>query len=105
MGFRRKKSKGDMEKNRVSAADELRRASSPAEGIRVTDRRRFNVNGEPNGEASSGGASGEAQRLKPTYVEELETRTLEAERKVAEIQSRFEQLRAALQRETDETRQ
>jgi len=94
-----------MEENRVSDTEELRRASSPDEGIRVTDRRRFKMDGETNGAAPSGGGSGQAQRLKPTYVEELETRTLEAERKVAEIQSRFEQLRAALQRETDETRQ
>jgi molecular chaperone GrpE len=43
--------------------------------------------------------------LKPTYVEQLEARTREAEQKVADVQSRFEQLRAQLQRETDETRQ
>jgi molecular chaperone GrpE len=43
--------------------------------------------------------------LKPSYVEELEVRTRAAEQKMAEVQSRFDQLRQQLQRETDETRQ
>src|SRR5205814_7152011 len=47
----------------------------------------------------------DAPSLKPSYVEELEARTRLAESRVNEVQSRFEQLRAALQRETDETRQ
>jgi molecular chaperone GrpE len=46
----------------------------------------------------------EAPRSRPTYVEQLEARTLDAEQKVADVQSRFEQLRGQLQRETDETR-
>ncbi len=50
-------------------------------------------------------AGEEAPSLKPTYVEELEARTRAAEQKVADVQSRFEQLRSQLQRETDETRQ
>jgi molecular chaperone GrpE len=50
------------------------------------------------------GEAGEPS-LKPAYVEELEARTRAAEQKVADVQSRFEQLRADLQRETDETRQ
>ena len=75
--------------------------SAPAdEEIRVTDRRRrFGLE-----EASGEEASSDAPRSKPTFVEQLEARTLEAERKVAEVQSRFEQLRDQLQRETDETR-
>jgi molecular chaperone GrpE len=70
----------------------------------VTDRRRINADreGEATGE---GGAAHEAPSLKPKYVEELEARTREAEQKVLDVQSRFEQLRATLQRETDETRQ
>jgi molecular chaperone GrpE len=43
--------------------------------------------------------------LKPTYVEELEARTRAAEQKALDVQARFEQVRAQLQRETDETRQ
>lgn len=76
---------------------------SSAEEIRVTDRRRINLDGE----AQTGEAAGadEAPSLKPRYVEELEARTRAAEQKVADVQSRFDQLRAALQRETDETRQ
>jgi molecular chaperone GrpE len=82
--------------------------SVPSSGdeIRVTDRRRFSLDNESSGEGSSeGSATTEAPSLKPSYVEELEERTVEAERKVADVQSRFEQLRAELQRETDETRQ
>lgn len=81
-------------------------ASAPSsnEEIRVTDRRRFNLDDEADETAREGGGV-EAPSLKPTYVEQLEARTLEAEQKVADVQSRFEQLRAALQRETDETRQ
>jgi molecular chaperone GrpE len=72
--------------------------------IRVTDRRRFNLERESSDEGASDAASVEAPRSKPTYVEQLEARTLDAEQKVADVQSRFEQLRASLQRETDETR-
>jgi molecular chaperone GrpE len=77
--------------------------NSTAEEIRVTDRRRINLDGE----AQIGGESmdAEAPSLKPKYVEELEARAREAEQKVLDVQSRFEQLRAGLQRETDETRQ
>lgn len=70
--------------------------------IRVTDRRRIYL--DQQGNTASGGVS-DAPNLKPTYVEELETRTRAAEAKVQEVQSRFEQLRSQLQRETDETRQ
>lgn len=74
---------------------------SSAEEIRVTDRRRINLDGE-TGQVSG---ADEAPSLKPKYVEELEARTRAAEQKVADVQGRFEQLRAQLQRETDETRQ
>lgn len=77
-------------------------ANSSAEEIRVTDRRRINMDGETSAEAAG---ADEAPNLKPRYVEELEARTRAAEQKVADVQGRFEQLRAALQRETDETRQ
>jgi molecular chaperone GrpE len=70
--------------------------------IRVTDRRRINL--WDNGKAKMN-ESTEAPSLKPSYVEELETRTKTAERLVSEVQARFEQLRGDLQRETDQTRQ
>ena len=69
--------------------------------LRVTDRRRIyldNERGRANEEV-------EQPNLKPSYVEELESRTKAAERQVQEVQARFEQLRQQLQRETDETRQ
>ena len=91
-----------MEENKVSEEARMEE-SAPAskEEIRVTDRRRINLDREPGDEATGE----EAPSLKPTYVEQLEARTREAEQKIADVQSRFEQLRAQLQRETDETRQ
>jgi len=100
VSFRREKKKRRMEENEVS--DEARAeatAPTPNEEIRVTDRRRINLDAEE-------GAAGEeaAPSLKPSYVEQLEERTRAAEQQVSDVQSRFEQLRAQLQRETDETR-
>ncbi len=93
---------------RESKVSEEARAGEPASSsndeIRVTDRRRIYLDRDPDNEATSDDASDEAPRSKPTYVEQLEARTLEAEQKVADVQSRFEQLRGQLQRETDETR-
>jgi molecular chaperone GrpE len=102
VSFRREKKKRRMKENKVS--EEARMEASapvPNEEIRVTDRRRIYLDREGGDEA----AGEEAPSLKPTYVEQLEARTREAEQKVADVQSRFEQLRAQLQRETDETRQ
>lgn len=70
--------------------------------IRVTDRRRVYLD-EDGRERTN--AQEQAPNLKPTYVEELEARTKAAEQHVREVQSRFEQLRSQLQKETDETRQ
>lgn len=70
--------------------------------LRVTDRRRIYLDDDG---AERVNADQEQPSLKPSYVEELETRTKAAERQVQEVQSRFEQLRQQLQRETDETRQ
>lgn len=70
--------------------------------LRVTDRRRVYLDDDG---AERVNAETEQPNLKPKYVEELETRTKAAERQVQEVQSRFDQLRLQLQRETDETRQ
>jgi len=70
--------------------------------LRVTDRRRIYLDDEG---AERVNAEQEQPSLKPSYVEELETRTKAAERQVQEVQARFDQLRQQLQRETDETRQ
>ena len=77
-----------------------RSARDDDDQIRVTDRRRIQVddNEDPN-------VTVEPPSLKPSYVEELEARTKAAEQKVQEVNARFEQLRRQLQQETDETRQ
>ncbi len=75
--------------------------SGPNE-VRVTDRRRIVLDEEG---AEHVNAESEQPNLKPTYVEELESRTKAAEKQVQEVQARFDQLRQQLQRETDETRQ
>ena len=69
--------------------------------VRVTDRRRISLDPEGSDQVN---AEVETPNLKPSYVEELETRTKAAERQVQEVQARFDQLRQQLQRETDETR-
>lgn len=70
--------------------------------IRVTDRRRSYF--DDNGDVAPDGSS-ETPSLKPTYVEELEARTKAAEQSARDVQTRFEQLKNRLQKETDETRQ
>lgn len=70
--------------------------------LRVTDRRRVYLDNEGTERANT---EAELPNLKPTYVEELESRTKAAEKQVQEVQARFDQLRQQLQRETDETRQ
>lgn len=101
VSFRREKKKRRMEENKVSEEARME-ASAPHEEIRVTDRRRINLDAEEGGGEVAGE---EAPSLKPSYVEQLEERTRAAEQQVADVKSRFEQLRAQLQRETDETRQ
>jgi len=70
--------------------------------LRVTDRRRVYLDDQGTERAKT---ETDQPNLKPSYVEELETRTKAAERQVQEVQARFDQLRQQLQRETDETRQ
>jgi molecular chaperone GrpE len=77
---------------------------APPEELRVTDRRRINLDGESvNVNEDSEAAS--SSRTLPTYVEQLVASKEAAEQKLVEVQSRFEQLRSQLQRDTDETRQ
>ena len=73
-----------------------------ANELRVTDRRRIYLDDEGTEHAST---ETEQPNLKPKYVEELEARTVAAEKQVQDVQARFDQLRQQLQRETDETRQ
>lgn len=83
--------------------DELGTEDAPPR-VRVNDRRRINLEGDaPGGGASE--TNDDPPSLKPTYVEQLEARTRAAEQKAADVQSRFEQVRAELKRETDELRQ
>ena len=70
--------------------------------LRVTDRRRIYLDDEGRERVNE---QTEQPNLKPSYIEELESRTKAAERQVQEVQARFDQLRQQLQRETDETRQ
>ena len=70
--------------------------------LRVTDRRRIYLDPEDTEQTNE---EVQTPNLKPKYVEELEARTQAAERQLQDVQSRFEQLRRQLQRETDETRQ
>jgi molecular chaperone GrpE len=76
--------------------------SKEANELRVTDRRRVYLD-DQGGERVN--TEVEQPNLKPKYVEELEARTVAAEKQVQEVQARFDQLRQQLQRETDETRQ
>jgi molecular chaperone GrpE len=86
-------------------AEEARDAEAQphaAEGIRVTDRRRVSLDDSAEGVHVE---ERDAPSLKPKYVEELEARTRAAEQAAKDVQSRFEQVRAELKRETDEIRQ
>lgn len=78
------------------------------EGVRVNDRRRIHID-EETGDVRA--ATNDAPNLKPAYVEELETKAREseqraraAEQKLVDVQARFDQVRAELQRDTDALR-
>jgi molecular chaperone GrpE len=106
--FRREKKKQSMEERETAGGDwpeEFGNEETP-ERIRVNDRRRFNLESDEPASGAAGEESATRQpSLKPSYVEELEARTRAAEQKAADVQSRFEQVRADLKRETDELRQ
>src|SRR3712207_173325 len=101
MFFRGGKKRRPMEETRGAAGEgRAEDVTEPtAERVRVTDRRRVNLEDLEGGEARAAGE--DAPGLRPSYVEELEARTRAAEAAVADVQSRFEQLRAELRRETD----
>jgi len=102
--FRRGSKKRDMAEKDSAEKDwpEELGIEEEAPKVRVNDRRRIRLSEEEEGERP---AAEEAPSVKPSYVEELEARTREAEQKVLDVQSRFEQVRAGLKRETDELRQ
>ena len=91
------------EEARAAGREDAPAASTAAEGIRVTDRRRVSLDDSEEGVRVED--AGEASSLKPKYVEELEARTRAAEQTAKDVQARFEQVRAELRRETDEIRQ
>ena len=105
--FRKGSKKQDMAEKDSADRDwpEELGAEEGAPRVRVNDRRRIRLGEDDEargGEAS--GAAAESPSLKPSYVEELEARTQAAEQKAADVQARFEQVRAELKRETDELR-
>jgi molecular chaperone GrpE len=109
--FRRGKKKQSMEERDAADKDwpEELGAEEATEKIRVNDRRRFNLEDDESASAAADEEPSSSQQrrpsLKPSYVEELEARTRAAEQKAADVQARFEQVRAELKRETDELRQ
>jgi molecular chaperone GrpE len=111
MRFFRKGSKKPSMEDKESAnkdwPEELSAEESATPKVRVNDRRRIRLDEEsaPGVEQPSQESASEPSSLKPSYVEELEARTRAAEQKSADVQSRFEQVRAELKRETDELRQ
>jgi len=101
VSFRRGKNKQVSEERKANGKSRWGAEESEPERVRVNDRRRVHVEGlEDEPAEEEAGPS-----LKPSYVEELEARARAAEQKAADVQARFEQVRAELRRETDELRQ
>jgi molecular chaperone GrpE len=103
--FRRGSKKRDMAEKESAEKDwpEELGTEEEAPKVRFNDRRRIRLGEE--GEGGGQPAAEEAPSVRPAYVEELEARTREAEQKAADVQTRFEQVKAELKRETDELRQ
>jgi molecular chaperone GrpE len=104
--FRRGSKKQDMAEKESADRDwpEEMGSAEEAPRVRVNDRRRIRLGEEETEGAAEESGAGEAPSLKPSYVEELEGRARAAEQKAADVQARFEQVRAELKGETDELR-
>ena len=106
--FRRGSKKRDMAEKDSAEKDwpeELGASEEESPRVRVNDRRRIRLGEEENEGEQPAAEEAAAPNVKPSYVEELEARTREAEQKVSDVQARFEQVRSELKRETDELRQ
>lgn len=80
------------------------------EEIKVTDKRRFNIDGEiiKNEEPSeqrNDQKSEQKTEQKSDYVKQLEAAREAADKKLIEVQARFDELKTRLEREAAETRQ
>jgi molecular chaperone GrpE len=104
--FRRGSKKQDMAEKEPADRDwpEELGTEEQAPKVRVNDRRRIRLGDESETEGGAESGASEAPSLKPSYIEELEARAGAAEQKAADVQARFEQVRAELKRETDELR-
>lgn len=92
-----------MQKRQRAEESDRKDEENPEQGgVRVRDRRRVHLDEAEGVRVDE--AAAEEPSLKPKYVEELEARTRAAEQKALDVQSRFEQVRGELQRETDEVR-
>src|SRR5918997_409727 len=88
-----------MQKRQRSEESERRDEEGREEGgVRVRDRRRVHFDEAEGVRVDE--AAAEEPALKPKYVEELEARTRAAEQKAQDVQARFDQVRAELQRES-----
>ena len=104
--FRRGSKKRDMAEKDSAEKDWPEELGTEAEApkVRFNDRRRIRLGEEEEAAGGEQPAAEGTPSVKPSYVEELEARAREAEQKVADVQTRFEQVRADLKRETDELR-
>ncbi|HEV7844514.1 MAG TPA: nucleotide exchange factor GrpE [Pyrinomonadaceae bacterium] len=83
---------------------DMRKEDNPAaEDNRATGKQTAS-HSQPNDSAEVAAETAHT-RVSPAYVAELEARTQAAEQQTSDVRSCFEQLRAELQRQTDETRQ
>jgi molecular chaperone GrpE len=105
--FRKGSKKQDMAEKDSADRDWPEELSTEGEAprVRVNDRRRVRLGEDDETRGEEAASASESPSLKPSYVEELETRARAAEQKAADVQARFEQVRAELKRETDELRQ
>lgn len=99
--FRRKK----MEYKEATSEEAMK--EEQAEEIRVTDKRRFTPDSEPLVVEESATEKRVDPKIEKQneYVRQLETARETADRKLIEVQARFDELRTRLEREAAETRQ